>query len=69
MSDIEFEETYLVTFRPDEFLKSASNIRSITLAATTTDPEDARVLAWGDLTDEFGVEVSKHFIFVSATVE
>lgn len=66
MSDLEFLTTYLVTFEADEHLRKVSNLRHLTLAATTTDPEDAQVLAYGDLTDEFGVEVAAHFVFIHA---
>ena len=68
MSDMDFEQTYLVTYRADDQLAKVSTIRSITLAATTTDVEDARVLALSDLTEEFGVEVAVHFVFVDAKV-
>lgn len=66
MSDIEFVTTYFVTFEADEYLVQVSNLRQITLAATTTDPEDAQVLAYSDLADEFGVEVAKHLRFIRA---
>jgi hypothetical protein len=69
MSDMDFEQTYLVTYRADDRLAKVSTIRSITLAATTTDVDDARVLTWDDLTEEFGVEVAAHFVFVDATVQ
>ncbi len=69
MSDMDFEQTYLVTYRADDWLAKVSTIRSITLAATTTDVDDARVLTWDDLTEEFGVEVAAHFVFVDATVQ
>ena len=69
MTDVEFVSTYLVTFQADEYLRKISNLRQLTLAATTTDPDDARVLAYDDLTEEFGVEVAKHFTFISAAVE
>lgn len=68
MSDMDFEQTYLVTYRVDDQLAKVSTIRSITLAATTTDVEDARVLTLSDLTEEFGVEVAVHFVFVDAKV-
>lgn len=68
MSDIEFEQTYLVTFRASDILAKASTIRSITLAATTTDELDARELAYSDLVEEFGVEVARYFEFVDARV-
>lgn len=68
MSDMDFEQTYLVTYRADDRLAKVSTIRSITLAATTTDVEDARVLTLSDLVEEFGVEVAAHFVFVDATV-
>jgi hypothetical protein len=68
MSDMDFEQTYLVTYRADDQLAKVSTIRSITLAATTTDVEDARVLTLSDLTEEFGVEVAVHFVFVDAKV-
>jgi len=68
MSDLDFEQTYLVTFRANKTLATISTIRSITLAATTTDELDARELAYGDLSDEFGVEVARHFDFVDARV-
>lgn len=69
MSEVDTERTYLVTFRADTELSRASTIRFITLAATTTDAEDARVLALSDIAEEFGIAVSKHFIFVGATPE
>jgi len=59
------ERTYLVTYRPDKHLVSATTIRSITLAATTTDPDDANVLTYGDLIEEFGLEVARHFELVA----
>ena len=68
MSDMDFEQTYLVTYRADDQLAKVSTIRSITLAATTTDVEDARVLTESDLVEEFGVEVAVHFVFVDAKV-
>ena len=68
MSDMDFEQTYLVTYRADDQLAKVSTIRSITLAATTTDVDDARVLTESDLTEEFGVEVAAHFVFVDAKV-
>jgi len=63
------EETYLVTYRPNKYLSSATTIRSITLAATTTDPDDANVLTFGDLIEEFGLEVARHFELVAVAVE
>jgi len=69
MSDMDFEQTYLVTYRVDDQLAKVSTVRSITLAATTTDVEDARVLTLSDLVEEFGVEVAAHFVFVDATVK
>lgn len=69
MSDPEFVITYLVTFEPDQYLRSVSNVRSITLAATTTDTEDAYVLAYEDLVGEFGVEVAAHFVWVKTIEE
>jgi hypothetical protein len=69
MSDFFSEQTYLVTYRANDQLAKVSTIRSITLAATTTDVDDARVLTWDDLTEEFGVEVAAHFVFVDATVQ
>jgi len=69
MSDMDFEQTYLVTYRVDDQLSKVSTVRSITLAATTTDVEDARVLTLSDLVEEFGVEVAAHFVFVDATVK
>jgi hypothetical protein len=69
MSDMDFEQTYLVTYRADDRLAKVSTIRSITLAATTTDVDDARVLTLSDLVEEFGVEVAAHFVFVDATVK
>ena len=69
MSDLDFEQTYLVTFRANKTLAAASTIRSITLAATTTDEEDAQVLAYGDLIEEFGAEVARYFDFVGVSVE
>lgn len=68
MSELDFEQTYLVTFRADKTLAAATTIRSITLAATTTDELDARELAYSDLAEEFGVEVARHFEFVDAKV-
>ena len=68
MSDMDFEQTYLVTYRVDDQLAKVSTIRSITLAATTTDVDDARVLTESDLVEEFGVEVAVHFVFVDAKV-
>lgn len=68
MSDLDFEQTYLVTFRANKALAAASTIRSITLAATTTDELDARELAYCDLIDEFGAEVARYFEFVDAKV-
>ena len=68
MSDMDFEQTYLVTYRADDQLAKVSTIRSITLAATTTDVDDARVLTESDLVEEFGVEVAVHFVFVDAKV-
>lgn len=68
MSEPFSEQTYLVTYRADDQLAKVSTIRSITLAATTTDVEDARVLAESDLVEEFGVEVAVHFVFVDAKV-
>lgn len=68
MSDIDFDQTYLVTYRADDQLAKVSTIRSITLAATTTDVDDARVLTESDLVEEFGVEVAVHFVFVDAKV-
>ena len=58
------EQTYLITFRADEALSKVSTIREITVVATTTDPDDARVLAYQDLVDEFGLEVARHYKFV-----
>lgn len=58
------EQTYLVTFRADEALSKVSTIREITVEATTTDPDDARVLAHSDLVEEFGLEVAHHYKFV-----
>jgi len=69
MSDLDFEQTYLVTFRANKTLAAASTVRSITLAATTTDGEDAQVLAYGDLVEEFGAEVAGCFDFVGVSVE
>lgn len=69
MSDLDFEQTYLVTFRANKALAAASTIRSITLAATTTDEGDAQVLAYGDLVEEFGYEVARYFDFVGVSVE
>lgn len=69
MSEPDFEQTYLVTFRANKTLAAASTIRSITLAATTTDEEDAQVLAYGDLIEEFGAEVARYFDFVGVSVE
>ncbi|MCG3772957.1 MAG: hypothetical protein JW384_04182 [Nitrosomonadaceae bacterium] len=69
MSDMDFEQTYLVTYRVDDQLAKVSTVRSITLAATTTDIDDARVLTLSDLVEEFGVEVAAHFVFVDATVK
>jgi len=69
VSDLDFEQTYLVTFRANKTLAAASTIRSITLAATTTDEEDAQVLAYGDLIEEFGAEVARYFDFVGVSVE
>jgi hypothetical protein len=63
------EKTYFVTYRADDQLAKVSTVRSITLAATTTDIEDARVLTLSDLVEEFGVEVAAHFVFVDATVK
>ena len=68
MSDMDFEQTYLVTYRADDQLAKVSTIRSITLAATTTDVDDARVLTESELVEEFGVEVAVHFVFVDAKV-
>lgn len=68
MSEPFSEQTYLVTYRADDQLAKVSTIRSITLAATTTDVDDARILTWDDLTEEFGVEVAAHFVFVDAKV-
>ena len=68
MSEPFSEQTYLVTYRADDQLAKVSTIRSITLAATTTDVDDARILTWNDLTEEFGVEVAVHFVFVDAKV-
>ena len=68
MSDLDFEQTYLVTFRASKMLAVASTIRSITLAATTTDELDARELAYSDLVEEFGAEVARYFEFVDARV-
>lgn len=68
MSEPFSEQTYLVTYRADDQLAKVSTIRSITLAATTTDVDDARVLTWDDLTEEFGVEVAARFVFVDAKV-
>lgn len=58
------EQTYLITFRADEVLSKVSTIREITVEATTTDPDDARVLAYSDLVEEFGLEVARHYKFV-----
>lgn len=58
------EQTYLITFRADEALNKVSTIREITVAATTTDPDDAKVLAYQDLVEEFGVEIAVHYKFV-----
>jgi len=69
VSDLDFEQTYLVTFRANKTLAAASTIRSITLAATTTDEEDAQVLAYGDLIEEFGAEVARYFDFAGVSVE
>lgn len=69
MSDIDFEQTYLVTFRAGKELATVSTIRSITLAATTTDEEDARFLAYSDLVEEFGPDVARHFEFVNVVEE
>ena len=69
MSKLFSEKTYFVTYRADDQLAGVSTIRSITLAATTTDIEDARVLTLSDLVEEFGVEVAAHFVFVDATVK
>jgi len=69
MSDLDFEQTYLVTFRANKSLAAASTIRSITLAATTTDEEDAQFLAYSDLIEEFGAEVARCFDFVGVSVE
>ncbi len=69
MSKLFSEKTYFVTYRADDQLAGVSTIRSITLAATTTDIEDARVLTLSDLVEEFGVEVATHFVFVDATVK
>ena len=69
MTDLEFEKTYLVTFEAGKELHSVVNIRSITLAATTTDVADATVLAYQDLVDEFGVEIARHFTLTTAHSE
>jgi hypothetical protein len=69
MSDLFSEQTYLVTYRANDQLAKVSTIRSITLAATTTDIDDARILTLSDLVEEFGVEVAAHFVFVDATVK
>lgn len=68
MSDLDFEQTYLVTFQANKALAVASTIRSITLAATTTDEEDAQFLAYSDLIEEFGAEIARYFDFVDARV-
>jgi len=69
MSELFFEQTYLVTFRANKSLAAASTIRSITLAATTTDEDDAQFLAYSDLIEEFGPEVARCFDFVGVSVE
>ncbi len=69
MTDLDFEQTYLVTYRADEQLAKVSTVRFITLAATTTDVDDARSLTLDDLTEEFGVEVAARFVFVEARLE
>lgn len=58
------EQTYLITFRADDELRKVSTIREITVAATTTDPDDARFLAYHDLVDEFGSVAASHYEFV-----
>ena len=68
MNKLFSEKTYFVTYRADEHLAEVSTVRFITLAATTTDIDDARVLTLSDLTEEFGVEVAAHFVFVDALV-
>jgi hypothetical protein len=63
-----YERTYFVTFRANKKLETMSNIRSITLAATTTDAEDAQALAYSDLVEEFGYEVAAYFNHVTTEV-
>lgn len=64
-----YDRSFLVTFWADETLKRMSNIRSITLVATTTDANDAQVLAYGDLVEEFGYEMANFFRHVATEVE
>lgn len=61
MSDLDFVQTWHITFTANPDLQKVSTIRSITLAATSTDIEDAVVLAYSDLAEEFGVEIAKCF--------
>jgi hypothetical protein len=55
LNHIEFVTTYLVTFTAD------TPVRSITFAATTTDPADAKSLAYDNLIELIGHNEARNY--------
>jgi len=57
------ETTYLVTFT------APKPVRSITFAATTTDPADAKSLAYDNLIELIGYDEARQFTHTTTTEE